>query len=85
MKHKVAVEPNLTPVNDLLVEKGYQVDSLNFNEEADGQAEGYDAFIVTGMNKNFLGMHDTESKAVVIDATGMSPEQVYHELQTKLD
>ena len=37
------------------------------------------------MNKDFLGMHNTNIKAVVIDAGGLTPEQVYNELKLRFD
>jgi galactitol-specific phosphotransferase system IIB component len=85
MTQKVAIEPALDPIKDYLSQRGYQVESVNFGEIPASQAGKFDAIIVTGMNSNFLGMGDTSTKAVVIEATGMSPEQVYHELQLRLE
>lgn len=83
MKQKIAIEPNLTPIKDFLSSKGYSVDSINYGEGSVKFNKGYDAFIVTGMDTNFMGINDTDSKAVVINAKGLTAEQVYHELQTK--
>lgn len=85
MKQKIAVEPTLTPVKDFLSSKGYNVESINFGEALTTKSNQYDAFIVTGMDKNFMGIHDTNTKAVVIDAKGLTPEQVYHELQIRFE
>lgn len=84
MKQVIAIEPTLTPIKDFLTNKGYNVESINFSEVASNQAGKYDAFIVTGMNTDFLGMSNTSSKAVVIDARGMTAEQVFDQLKTKL-
>lgn len=84
MNQRVAVEPNLTPVKELLSSKGYQVDSINESGNTSMAAGNYDAYIVTGMNSNFMGMGNTSSKALVIDATGLTAEQVYQELQSRL-
>ncbi len=84
MNQRVAVEPNLTPVKELLSSKGYQVDSMNVSGNTSMAAGNYDAYIVTGMNSNFMGMGNTSSKALVIDATGLTAEQVYQELQSRL-
>jgi hypothetical protein len=84
MKQIIAVEPDLTPVKNFLVSKGYQVESVNFGDMTKNKTQKFDAFVVTGMDNNFLGISDTNSKAVVLDAAGLSPEQIYHELQLRL-
>jgi len=85
MTQTIAVEPNLTPVKNFLSSKGYQVESINFNEAtAKFPSDRFDAFVVTGLNTNFMGIHDTNTKAVVIDAGGLTPEQVYSELMQRL-
>lgn len=86
MKHKVAIEPALKPIKDYLLEKGYQVSTMNPGENAgNNRTVRFDAFIITGMNTNLAGINDTDTNAIVIDASGMSPEQVHHELQLRLD
>lgn len=85
MNQKVAIEPGLTPVRDYLSNKGYRVETVDFSKEHTKQMDKYDAFIVTGMNNNFLGVNDTNTRAVVIDASGMTAEQVFHELQLRFD
>lgn len=81
---KIAIEPDLTPIKKYLGEMGYHVENINFNEESSKKQNIYDAYVVTGLNSNFLGINDTSSKAIVVDASGLSPEQVYHELQLRL-
>ncbi|HEX3028355.1 MAG TPA: YkuS family protein [Clostridia bacterium] len=85
MKRTVAVEPALTPVKDFLSEKGYIVKNINFGEMTTKKSDEYDAFVVTGLDKNFLGVNDTSTKAVVVDATGMTPEQIYDELEQRME
>jgi galactitol-specific phosphotransferase system IIB component len=84
MKQTIAIEPGLTSVKDFLSSKGYDVQSISFSEVPSNDAQRYDAFVVTGINRDFMGMSDTNSKAVVIEAKGMTPEQVYSELQSRL-
>ncbi len=85
MKHKLAIEPALTPIKEYLSEKGYQVDSMSTYGDSSNIHGKYDAYIVTGMNSNLMGISDTSTKAVVINAQGLTPEQVYHELQMRLE
>jgi hypothetical protein len=84
MRQTIAVEPDLTPVKDYLTDKGYDVQNINYGEMNSRKTSKFDAYVVTGIDKNFMGMTDTDSKAVIIDAAGMTPEQIYHELQIRL-
>lgn len=80
MDKKIAIEPNLTPVKEYLTQKGFDVDSVNLSESAN-KLQGYDAIVVSGMNTDFLGMEDTSTKAVVINAKGLTPEEVAKEIE----
>lgn len=81
MKGKIAIEPALTNVKDYLVGKGYEVDSMSPNMEFTKNLQKYDAVVVTGLSKNLLGVHDTETKAAVINADGLSPQDVAREIE----
>ena len=67
----VAVGGELTPFRKELQAAGFQVVSLD--QETLQQA---DAVVIDGMDNGFLGIETTETKAPVIDADGMTPEQV---------
>ncbi len=82
MNQKIAIEPNLTPIKDYLTKKGYSVETMDYGQGA--TKNNYDAIIVAGVETNIMGIQDTSSKAVVINADGMTEEQVYQELQSRL-
>lgn len=84
MIRKIGIEPTLTQVRDFLTTKGYTVENLNMGDRSVRNPDQYDAYIVTGMNKDFLGMQDTSTRSPVIDATGMTAEQVYQQLESRL-
>jgi galactitol-specific phosphotransferase system IIB component len=84
MNRKIAVEQSLTPVKDFLVQKGYSVDSVNFSKEFTGSMDEYDAVVVTGVNENFLGVEDTNTKAAVINARGLTAEEIQNLIEKKL-
>ena len=67
----IAIEPRLTSHSRLLEEAGYHVVALN--ENALGIAQ---AIVVNGSENGFLGIQDPKTLAPVIDADGMTPEQV---------
>jgi len=54
---------------------------VGFDVFSNAQDEDYDAIVVTGMNNDFLGLQDTATGAPVIDATGMTPEEIHEQIQ----
>lgn len=76
MKGKIAVEQNLTPVVNYLTSKGYSVVSMSASDMLNGDKTGYDAFVISGASENFLSMEDRVTNASVINASGLSPEDV---------
>jgi galactitol-specific phosphotransferase system IIB component len=84
MKHRIAIEPELTPIKDYLTKKGYEVENINMHEQKSDTTGVYDAYIVNGIADNFLGMEDTRTSSVVINAEGLSPDKIYHQLKTQL-
>jgi hypothetical protein len=78
MKGKIAIEPALSNVKNYLAGQGYTVDSMNFNGGTN--LRGYDAIVVTGLNTNLAGVHDADTRAVVINADGLTPQDVAREL-----
>jgi hypothetical protein len=79
MKGKIAIEPALSNVKSYLAQQGYTVESMS--EQSKKDLSNYDAVIVTGLSKDLLGMQDTETKAVVINADGLSAEEVAERLK----
>lgn len=80
MVKKIAVQKGLTPVQEYLEAQGYAVETVEFDAFTKAQNEDYDAIVLTGMSKDFLGMQDTATAAPVIDATGMTPEEVFEQI-----
>jgi galactitol-specific phosphotransferase system IIB component len=78
---KIAIEPGLTPVQDYLKNQGYEVESVNLGRSNSVNLNSYDAFIITGQSSNFMGDEKTQTSAAVINATGMTPEDVLKALR----
>lgn len=74
---KVAVEKSLENVKGYLRNQGYNVSDL---ESEKGNLNKFDAIVVSGQDSNFLGIHSTKTKASVINAKGMSVEDIHHQL-----
>lgn len=69
MAKTIAVEDSLSTIKQVLEQRGYKVVSPESKEQVM-------ACIVTGMDNNLMNMQNTIIKAPVINADGMTPEQV---------
>ncbi|WP_053363782.1 YkuS family protein [Bacillus sp. FJAT-27251] len=69
---RVGVEQSLTNVSEALREKGYDV--IELRQETD--AQGCDFCVVTGIDSNIMGMQDTVTQGSVIEANGLSADEV---------
>ncbi|MGI6359200.1 MAG: YkuS family protein [Bacillota bacterium] len=68
-KGKVAVDGYLGSVREMLQEKGYEIVPMDQLTEAD-------AVVVSGGDYNMMGVETTLTKAPVIQALGMTPDEV---------
>ncbi|MDF2500868.1 MAG: hypothetical protein K0Q77_1582 [Anaerosporomusa subterranea] len=75
MQKKVAVERNLTGIAKALEGKGYTVvDPKNGQDVI--------AAVVMGMDNNLMNIQNTLTKAPVIDAAGLTPEEVISRIES---
>lgn len=82
MGKKIAVERQLSNVKRYLTDKGYDVVNLEQNSELSGiDINDYDAIVITGQHRDMLGYEDTITKSPVIDATGLTPEDVESQIE----
>ncbi len=72
MNKTVAVENNLAPIKDYLLDQGCQVIDVE-----SAQDTRVDAVVISGSSKDLLGMQDVLINAPVIDARGKTPSQVW--------
>jgi hypothetical protein len=68
----VAVENNLAPIKDYLLDQGCQVIDVE-----SAQNTRVDAVVISGSSKDLLGMQDVLIDAPVIDARGKTPSEVW--------
>jgi galactitol-specific phosphotransferase system IIB component len=84
MKAKVAVEADLPNVSNYLEEQGYQIIEFMHSDEIVEDLREVDAIIISGMQENLLGMEDVETDAIMIEASGLSPEEIGDMLEQQL-
>ncbi|MTI80680.1 MAG: YkuS family protein [Firmicutes bacterium] len=74
---KIAVEDSLSDIKQALQEQGYQVVSPQEGQDAV-------AVIVTGMDENTMGMMGITALAPVIEARGMTANQILEQVENKV-
>lgn len=81
----IGIQKGLNTVKDYLQNSGYQtyeVDTTNKNNST--TLKSFDALIITGMDDNEMGYDNTSTKIPVVNANGMTPEDVKKFLDTNL-
>ncbi|HEU4962878.1 MAG TPA: YkuS family protein [Bacilli bacterium] len=76
---RVAIEGNLSNVRQYLEGQGYQCETLDAQNAAAGQ--GCLGVVISGADRNLMGMQDTVTQAPVINADGLRPDEVANRLQ----
>ena len=83
-RKRVAIENTLGNVKQLLDEKGYEIVQLDPHTQTGIELKNCDAVVISGMDDNLLGMTSVKTGSPVIDAKGMSPQEVFEQLQSKV-
>ena len=79
MNKRIAVEDTLSDVAQALQSKGYEVVSLK--QESD--ASGCDCCVVSGQDQNVMGMQSVSTQGSVINADGMTADQVCQQVDSR--
>ena len=82
-KKRVALENTLGNIGDLLTEKGYEVVQLDPHTQTGIELKNSDAIVISGMDDNIMGMTTIKTEAPVINAKGMSPEDVLRQIEQR--
>ncbi|BCJ87492.1 YkuS family protein [Effusibacillus dendaii] len=77
--NRIAVEANLSPVHEYLKNQGCQVDTLDADHL--GANNQYSAIVISGTDQNLMGIQNVAQNCPVINASGLSPQQVYERIQ----
>ncbi|MCP8616036.1 YkuS family protein [Salirhabdus salicampi] len=79
--NRIGVEQSLTDVKQALQEKGYDVVDLERMEDA----ANCECCVVTGLDQNVMGMTADVPGGAVIQAKGLTAEDVIHEVEERLE
>ncbi|WP_042347396.1 YkuS family protein [Bacillus massiliigorillae] len=80
---KIGVEQSLTDIQDALTEQGYNVAQLRHAEDAEGV--DFDFCVVSGLDTNVMGIQDTKTNATIIEANGMTANEIVNEIRSRLN
>lgn len=83
--NKIGVEKGLSNIASYLNSQGFSVEILS--DEIGSNTTKYgnlEAIVTSGLNSNMLGIHDTSTKIPVINADGMTQEEVKNEIQQRI-
>ncbi|RWZ60771.1 YkuS family protein [Halobacillus fulvus] len=76
---KIAVEQSLSEVRSALQEKGYEIIDLKNQEDA----ARCDCCVISGQDRNVMGMMEATTKGAVIDAAGKSADEVCQDVEAR--
>ncbi|MBT2677944.1 YkuS family protein [Bacillus sp. ISL-35] len=76
---RVGVEQSLSNISEALRQKGYDV--VELRQEAD--AQGCDFCVISGIDSNVMGMQDVVTQGSVIEANGLSAEDILRQIDQK--
>ncbi|WP_042350882.1 YkuS family protein [Bacillus massiliigorillae] len=77
---KIGVEQSLSSVQQALRDKGHDV--IELKQEHDTQ--NCDCCVISGLDQNVMGMQDTSMQGPVINADGLTADQVCQEVESRL-
>ncbi|MFQ3546096.1 YkuS family protein [Halobacillus rhizosphaerae] len=76
---RIAIEENLSDIRSALQEKGYDLVTLKNQEDAND----CECCIISGQDRNVMGIMNTETKGSVIDAHGRTADEVCQEVESR--
>lgn len=74
---KIAVEKGLDNVAKHLISEGFSVQILNESiDDNINTLNDYDAIVTAGYNTDMMGISDTSTLAPVVNARGLTPQEI---------
>jgi Uncharacterised protein family (UPF0180) len=78
---RIAVESGLTPISEYLSSRGYQVEPLDASRFQQGGGNPYAAIVISGQDQDLTGIQERVQDCPVINARGLTPEEVHDRLR----
>lgn len=74
---KIGIEKGMSDVENYLKNEGYSVQVVDEETRKNPSSlDKFDAVVTTGLNTNAAGYFDTSTKVPMINADGLTPEEI---------
>lgn len=81
---KIGVQKGLSTIADYLSTQGYSVEILGEDLRSSIEKSGnLDVIVSADYNKNMMGFSDTSTKIPIIDASGLTQEEIKNMIEQK--
>jgi hypothetical protein len=77
---RIGVEQSLSNIQQALRDRGYDV--IELKQESDTQ--GCDCCVISGLDSNVMGMQDTSIEGSVIEANGLTADEVCRQVENRI-
>ena len=84
MEKRIAVSESLDYIGKFLSEKGYEIVSLDPLSETGAELQNCEAIVISGADRNLIGMEDIQTKSPVIDVDGKTPQEVLDQIKARI-
>lgn len=82
---KIAIEKGLDNVAEYLTSSGFSVEMLSESiDDNISTLNDYDAIVTAGYNTDMMGISDTSTLAPVVNARGLTPEEIKSNLERQI-
>lgn len=77
---RIGVEQSLSNIQQALRDRGHDV--VELKQESDSQ--GCDCCVISGLDSNVMGMQTTSIQGSVIEANGLSADEVCQQVESRI-
>ena len=82
---KIGVQKGLSTIANYLNAEGFSVEILGEDlQDNPAKCDNFDAIVTAGYNTDMMGISDTTTKVPIIDANGLTQEEVKNMIQQKV-
>lgn len=82
----IGIEEGLTNIANFLKDEGYSVKQLSGSmDENLSSLRNFDAIVISGLNTNMFGYDNVKANAPVIDADGLTPQEVRNMIDRQIN
>lgn len=82
---KIGVEKGLSTIADYLNSEGYSVETLSEDLKSNvSKCNNLDAIVTADYNTDMMGFSDTSTKVPIINASGLTQEEVKNMIERKI-